>query len=177
MNINEIKEKKKRLISLSNPEWQEIVNLQLSVQNDFQNKKSLSIPTYHKVLDWKLQKQKSQIEKIISGSPDSLIKTITFCYNKTDHPNSELNIKIKMHVLLSIPWIGIGIASAIMALHEPQLYGTIDLRSWSNLFHEDRKTFSMNHYMKYLGSIRELANQAECDVQEIDYILWKQYEG
>jgi len=31
--------------------------------------------------------------------------------------------------------------------------------------------------MRYLSSIRELANQAECDVQEIDYILWKQYEG
>ena len=177
MNIKKIKEKKKSLISLSNLEWQNIVNLRLAVQNDFYNKKSLSIPTYNKILDWKLHQQRSQIKKIKNFCPDSLIKTITNCYYKTDHPNNEMKIRIKMHVLLSILWIGFGIASAIMALHEPQFYGAIDLRSWSVLFHKDKKSFSINDYLKYLRRVRELAEKVECDVQEIDYILWKQYEA
>ncbi len=176
MNIKEIKEKKKNLISVSNPEWQNILNLRLEVQRDFYDNESLSIPTYDKILGWKLHQQKNRIEKIKNFSPDSLVKTITHCYCKIDHPDNEMKTRIKMHVLLSIPWIGIGISSAIMAMHEPQFYGTIDLRSWSVLFHEDKKTFSGNDYLRYLKSIRELADEVECDVQELDYILWKQYE-
>ena len=57
-----IKEKKKSLISLSNPEWQNILNLRLEVQSDFYDNESLSIATYNKILDWKLHKQLSRIE-------------------------------------------------------------------------------------------------------------------
>ncbi|MDJ0916093.1 MAG: hypothetical protein QNI95_21175, partial [Desulfobacterales bacterium] len=150
MNINEIKAQRKRLILPSNPEWQKIRNLRLEVQRDFNDNESLSISTYNKILDWKLHKHESRIEKIRTFSPDSLVKTITHCYCKVDHPDSEMNTKIKMHVLLSVPWIGIGISSAIMALHEPHIYGAIDLRSWSVLFQEDKKVFSMKDYLKYL---------------------------
>lgn len=83
------------------------------------------------------------------------------CYCTTDYPDTEMNTKIKMHVLLSISWIGIGISSAIMTLHEPQFYGTIDLRSWFVLFHEDKKMFSVNDYIRYLRSISELADKVE----------------
>ncbi len=175
MNIKKIKEKKKHLISISNPEWQLILDLRSGVQKDIRDHESLTIPTYNKILAWKLRKQTSRIEKIKKSSPDTLIKSITHCYCKIDHPDDEMKTRIKMHVLLSIPWIGIGIASAIMALHEPQRYGTIDLRCWSALFNEDKKTFSIKDYMGYLTRIRELAHKVECDVQEIDYILWKQY--
>ncbi len=177
MNIKEIKEKKKNLISASNPEWQNILNLRLEVQRDFYDNELLSMPTYNKILDWKLHKQKTRIEKIRNSSPDSLIKNITHCYCKVDHPDNDMKTKIKMNILLSIPWIGIGISSVIMTLHEPQFYGIIDFRTWSVLFHKDKKTFSMNDYIRYLRSIRELADKVECDVQEIDYILWKQNEA
>ncbi len=176
MNIKEIKVQRKRLISPSNPEWQKILNLRLEVQRDFNNNESLSISTYNKILDWKLDRHESRIEKIRTFSPDSLVKTIANCYCKVDHPDSEMSTKIKMHVLLSVPWIGIGISSAIMALHEPHIYGAIDLRSWSVLFQEDKKVFSMKDYLKYLKRIRELADKVGCDVQEIDYVLWRQYD-
>ncbi len=176
MNIILIQENMKNLISPSNPEWQEILSLRQEVQRDFHDHESLSIPTYHKILEWQLRGQKSQIRKIITFSPDALVKTITHCYYKIHHPDEEMKTRIKVQVLLSIPWIGIGISSAIMALHEPQLYGTIDSRSWSVLFQKDKKTFSGNDYLKYLKAIRNIADQVECDVQEIDHILWKEYE-
>ncbi|MCP4219292.1 MAG: hypothetical protein GY765_31955 [bacterium] len=176
MNIEEIKEKKKHLITGSNPEWQNILDLSAEVQKDFYENESLSIPTYIKILAWKLHNQKSRIDQIKNSSPDSLIKSITHCYCTLNHPDNEMKTRIQTHVLLSIPWIGIGIASAIMTLHEPRLYGVIDLRTWSVLFDKEKKTFSMNDYLKYLENIRQLADKAECDVREIDYILWKQYE-
>jgi hypothetical protein len=61
-----------------------------------------------------------------------------------------------------------------MALHEPRIYGSVDSRTWAALFHEDRKSFSIKHYEAYLGGIREIADKVGCDMQEIDYILWKQ---
>jgi len=177
MNTNEIKEKRKRLISSSNPEWQNILNLRLEVQGDFRENRFLTIPTYDKILEWKLQNQNQRIKRIKSGSPDSLIEGITECYFKVEHLDDEMTIRIKMHVLLSIPWIGIGIRSAIMALHEPELYGATDFRTWSVLFQKEKKTFSINDYMIYLTKVRELAIEINCDILEIDYILWKQYEA
>jgi len=170
-----IKESKKELITLSNPEWKNIHDLSLEVQNNFLDNESLSIPVYHRILDWKLHNKRSQIKKIIEFSPDTLVKTITQCYCKADHPDEEMKTRIRMHVLLSIPWIGFGIASAIMALHKPQLYGSIDSRSWNVLYRENKKAFSIKEYLKYLGNIRELAARNECNVLEMEYILWKQF--
>jgi hypothetical protein len=74
MNIKEIKEKKKHLISISNPEWQWILDLRSRVQRNLQDHESLTIPIYIKILEWKLGKQRSRIEKIKNSSPDSLIE-------------------------------------------------------------------------------------------------------
>jgi hypothetical protein len=177
MNVKKITDKKPIFISNSNPEWQSIIDLRLQVQRDFNNNESLSIPTYEKILTWKLHQQKTQIKKIREFSPDSLVKTITHCYCKADHPDNEMKTKIKMNILLSIPWIGIGISSSIMSFHEPHLYGIIDSRTWDVLFHKVKKTFSMNDYIKYLKYVRNLAHQVKCDIQELDYILWKLYEA
>ncbi len=177
MNIAKLKNKRTNLITGSNSEWQKILTLRDEVQKDFKQSLFLSIRTYYKILEWKLQNQKSRIEKIKSSSPDSLIEGITECYFKIEHLDDEMTIRIKMHVLLSIPWIGIGIGSAIMALHQPKLHGAIDSRSWSVLFQKEKKTFSINDYMAYLHRVRELANELKCDVQEIDYILWKEYDA
>lgn len=176
MDIRKIKAKRKELISDSNLEWREILDLSSDVQKDFNDNESLTIPLYNKILDWKLSGQTALLKKIRTGSPDSLIQTITHCYFKVDHPDDDMKTRIKVHVLLSIPWIGIGVASAIMALHEPRIYAGIDSRTWAALFNEDKKTFSIKHYETYLSGIGDLADKVGCDVQEIGYILWKQYE-
>lgn len=40
----------------------------------------------------------------------------------------------------------------------------------------DKRQFIISDYKKYLKKIRELATGAGCDVQEVDYVLWKEYE-
>lgn len=172
MNIKTIKNAKQNLISVSNPEWQEILELRSSVQNNFQQNGFLTPPTFYKVLSWKLADQQSLIDRIINTNPDSLVEIITRCYNNIDHPEEEFKTRVKVHTLLGLPWIGIGIVSAIMAMHEPQLYGTIDQRSWFSLFSKEKKSFSGGDYLKYLVGIHKLAKEAECDVQEVDFILW-----
>ena len=172
MDIKKIKQKRKKLITELNPEWQNILDLRSDVQKDFHNNEFLSIATYYKILDWKLDKQKSRIEKIKSSSSDALIKNVTQCYCRLEHSDNDMTTRIKIHSLLTIHWIGIGIASTIMALHKPQLYASIDSRSWLALFEKNKTNFSMNDYLKYLSDICELADKLKCDVQEMDYILW-----
>jgi hypothetical protein len=175
MNINEIRVKHKRLISASNPEWQEIIELQKVVQHEFRQHECLSLSTLEKVLHWRIDNP-SQIEKILASCPEFLLKSITDCYYKVNHPDDEMNTRIKVHVLLSLPWIGIGISSAIMALHEPKRYGTSDARSWEILFQQTKKSPSKRDYLRYLERAREVAAKAECTIFELDYILWNEYE-
>ena len=72
--------------------------------------------------------------------------------------------------------MGIGVASAIIALSHPEDYAIIDFRNWKVLYGEDRRQFSQADYKKYLTDMRELAEKVDCDVQELDYLLWKEYE-
>lgn len=174
MDFNQLIEQKKLLITSDNAEWQNILELITRVQKDFANNQCLAIDTYHNILDWKLKDKKSQIEKIKGFSPDTLITSITKCYNEISHPDVEMEIKIKMHILLGIPWIGIGIASAIMALHQPKQLAFFDSNLWHSLFLKDKKTFSVTDYMNYLHKVRELATEAKCDVCEVGYVLSKQ---
>lgn len=69
--------------------------------------------------------------------------------------------------------VGIGVASAIIALSHPEDYAIIDFRNWKALYGEDKKNFTTPEYKRYLLDVRDLASKLDCDVQEVDYLLWK----
>ena len=173
MNVEDLKETHDYLISDSNSEWLAILELSSEVKQNFKDYQCLTSATFDKILSWKLQKQKSKTKKIKDFSPYELVKSITTCYNEVEHPNDEMNIRIKMHVLLSLPWLGIEIASAILALHNPEYFGSIDTRSWHVLYKKEKKTFSINDYINYLNTVRSLAQKLGRKALEIDYCLWK----
>jgi thermostable 8-oxoguanine DNA glycosylase len=52
----------------------------------------------------------------------------------------------------------------------------IDFRNWKVLYGEDKRQFSQANYKKYLTDMREFAEKVDCEVQELDYLLWKEYE-
>jgi hypothetical protein len=78
--------------------------------------------------------------------------------------------------LLAIPGVGIGVASAIFTLCYPREYAIIDFRNWKVLYGENKRQFSQADYKKYITDMRELAEKVDCEVQELDYLLWKEYE-
>lgn len=175
MTGKSITQKRALLINSANEEWQRLLDLRSLVQKDFNEKGYLAVSSFEKILTWKLADQPARIEKILQSCPADFLKNITRCYHEITHPDQEMEIRVKMHILITIPWIGMGIASSILALHKPQFFGALDFRSWGSLFQKEKKTFSINDYLRYLHSVRQLAVEVECDVQEIDYILWKEH--
>ncbi len=79
-------------------------------------------------------------------------------------------------MLMAIPGVGTGMASAILALTNPRQCGVIDYRAWTVLYGQDKRTFSVSDYRRYLRRLQALAAAVGCDAQEIDYILWKMFE-
>lgn len=54
----------------------------------------------------------------------------------------------------------------------PEQYAVIDYRVWRQLFLEEKDTYSINDYKKYLKEIRRLANEIGWMSQEVDLAIW-----
>jgi len=92
---------------------------------------------------------------------------------RSDDPDYELEVRAGL--LASLPGIGVGVASAILALTEPESYGVIDVRAWRQLFPGARKRppFTVTDYRKFMAELRALANRLGYTPQEIDVALWE----
>lgn len=177
MNIDRLRTLRQQLIATNNAEWVSVVNLRNRVIGEFVTQGYLNSQTYHTVLDWKLRRQRNRTERHREDNTDDLIRELTGTFWRVSHPNAEKEMEIKLKVLMAIPGTGLGVASAIFTLSTPENFAIIDFRNWRVLYNEVKRTFTLTDYKKYLEDIRHLAVQLECDVQEVDYLLWKEYES
>jgi hypothetical protein len=76
-------------------------------------------------------------------------------------------------LLVAIPGVGIPVASAILALSDPQRYCVIDFRGWRALFCEERTAFSVKDYLRYREEVAHLAVDLGWSVQETDLAVWE----
>jgi hypothetical protein len=177
MNRSQLKLKLLKLTTSSNPEWAFILNLRAIVGHEFYAHGWMTKSTFDAVVDWKLRKQRGRTEKHREGITPELLREITGAFWRVHHVDPEKEMEIKLALLMAIPGVGMGVATAILTLTFPESYGVIDFRNWKVLFGEDKKQFIVGDYVKYLDRLRELAEELDCDVQEIDYVLWKEYES
>jgi hypothetical protein len=161
---------------VTNPAWRDTLSLRQLVQHEFQLHGHLSPATFEAVLDWKLRKQRQRTEKHRNGITPDLIRLITSCFAQAKHEDELMEREIRLHVLCALPGVGLGIASAILTLAHPADYGIIDFRVWKVLYQEDKKGFTIGDYRKYLDDLRKIASELECNAQEVDFLLWKEFE-
>lgn len=64
--------------------------------------------------------------------------------------------------------IGVAIASAILAITDPDQYGVIDFHAWHALYEEEKSLFSVEDYLKYLNDIRRKALEEGVSPRAID---------
>jgi len=176
MNIENLKAKHQSLIVSSNSEWTQILSLRSLVRHEFDARGFLTASTFDAVIDWKLRKQRKRTEKHRVGNSANLIQELTGAFWRVKHEDKDNLLAIQLAILLAIPGVGIGVASAIFTLCYPDEYAIIDFRNWKILYGEEKRQFSQADYKKYLTDMRELAEKVECEVQELDYLLWKEYE-
>jgi hypothetical protein len=176
MDIDRLQALRHRLIKMDNPEWAQLVTLRDMVSGEFATIGHLTSDTYYAVLDWKLRKQRNRTERHREGNTEDLIKELTGTFWRVRHPDDDKQLEIRLKVLMAIPGIGLGVASAILTLSAPDRFGIIDFRNWKVLYDEEKRVFTLTEYKRYLSNIRELALQLRSSVQEVDYLLWKEFE-
>ncbi len=85
----------------------------------------------------------------------------------------DYEAELKLGILTSLRGVAVPVASAILALVEPDRYCVIDFRGWRAIFDEDKRGFTISDYKRYLAAIRELAEQLGWPVQEVDLAVWE----
>lgn len=125
------------------------------------------------IFRWKLRGQYARCKRHFAKNTPSGYKVITQLAFSIHEPDPDYETMLRLGVLMSLPGIDIGIASAILALTEPDKYCVVDFRGWRVFFDEERKSFTIQHYLRYLREVRRLAQILGWDPQEVDAAAWE----
>ena len=113
---------------------------------------------------------------------DDIIKEVTRSAYIINHDDQNILTTIRVNLMRSLPGVGLGVASALLTLYYPNLYGIIDFRTWDEIHEHDHggrpitRTFTLSNYLYYLDTIRPFALEQNIDVQIVDFALWKIWE-
>lgn len=134
----------------------------------------LAQPEIDDIFRWKLGSQYGRVRARLRANTDAAYRVATqacFSYHEPDAWGRELELRVRF--LMAVPGVGLGIASAILALVEPNRYCVIDFRGWRSVFDETRTSFTVVHYIMYLERVKALAKMLSWEPQEVDLALWE----
>ena len=131
----------------------------------------LTLDEFDKILRWKLRGQYGRQREWRNVNTDGVIRTVTMAALSLSHPVDDYETELRVGILCALRGVGVPVASAILALVFPEKYSVIDFRGWRQVFGEERTTFSVSDYKRYLGEIRRLALELGWSVQEVDLAI------
>ncbi|MDD4880999.1 MAG: hypothetical protein PHX10_05425 [Gallionellaceae bacterium] len=175
---NQVKEFESAYNYADSKDWRETENLKNKIANFHERHPNSGLPIelLQLIVDWKLRGQKGRTKKHREKITKSLWEQVTACALSIEHPDPDIRACVQAGILGSLPGVGIGLATAILALTEPDIYGIIDFRVWKIVFGTDKQTFSDRDYIRYLHELRSFANETGWPVQKVDFMLWTYYE-
>lgn len=132
------------------------------------------------VARWKLINQYGRAKRFLESNPAERIEAVTSRALSFCDPDPDVEMAGRVTMLRVLPGVGMGVASAILALCFPEQYAPIDFRVWRQLFDSELSMFEVPEYRRYLKRLRELADElASLDpandwpVQLVDYFAWE----
>lgn len=133
---------------------------------------------FDQIVQWKLRGQIYRAADHLAHLNDPIIYEVTGAVFRLNHHDLNITSRVRIEVLQGLPGVGLGVASAILAMYFPESFGVIDFRSWAELHEREPgqpviRTFTIRQYMAYLALIRPFAAETGKTPQLIDYALWK----
>lgn len=125
------------------------------------------------VFRWKLRAQYGRQQALRATNPPDAYMALTRAAFEIRSADRDLEVELRVGILSVLRGVGVPVASAILALVEPANYCVIDFRAWRQAFDEDRRSFDVGHYKKYLRFVRGLATELGWLVQEVDAAIWE----
>lgn len=125
------------------------------------------------VFRWKLRSQYGRVRKKLEQNSDERFQVVTRLAFSIALDDKDLELELRTAVLTTLRGVGVPVASAILALVEPENYCVIDFRVWRQMFGEDRRAFEVGHYKDYVDQVRKLAAELGWTPQETDAAIWE----
>jgi len=159
-----------------NPEWREIKDLQSRVADSFAANSGLSFDLFERIAKWKLRRQSGRTQKHREKTTPELVALLSKCCWQALHADRAVKARIRLHIMTGLPGVGIGLASALLALTWPGEYGIVDFRVWEVLYRVGKVNFTETDWLRYAEDLWQLSEETGYPPQTIDYLLWKAYE-
>ena len=118
---------------------------------------------------------------LVQHNPEHVVEKVTglaLALKDTD-PNYAIGL------LTVLSGVGMPIASAVLTVADPRNFGIIDIWAWRALsrWQPDRfswkeaSSFSVEEFLRYLETVRELAQDSGLSCREVDMALWRMAGG
>ncbi len=125
------------------------------------------------VFRWKLRSQYGRPATHRARNSEAAYRAVTESVFKIVGPDFEYECAVRLGLLVALPGVGVPVASAVLALTEPQRYCVIDFRGWRTVFGEERRAFSIKDYLRYRTEVARIAADLGWPIQEADLAIWE----
>ena len=126
-----------------------------------------------RIFKWKLRLQYGRQAALRASTTDRIYQIVTRAAFEIRRDNWPYEATVRLGILTALPGVGVPVASAILALTQPDRYCVIDFRGWRAVFGVDRRSFTVAQYLEYVRQVRRLAHELGWAVQEVDLALWE----
>ena len=125
----------------------------------------------NRVFRWKLRGQHERTAAQRERNTEAAYRTISQAVFQIVGPDLEYESVVRVGLLMALTGVGVPIASAVLALAEPQTYCIVDRRGWHALFGKDRESFSPIDYWSYRHAVGQLGTELGWPLQETDMAI------
>jgi len=156
------------------PDYQETEAIKQHLRKLRQERKPfyLTAADLERIFRWKLRGQFGRGQDQRDRNSDSAYRAVTQAAFAIREPDLSYEAEVRLKVLCSLRGVGVPVASAILALAEPDRYCVIDFRGWRAVFGEKRNDFDVGRYLRYRTAVASLAAELGWPVQETDLAVW-----
>ena len=122
----------------------------------------------NRVFDWKLRGPHERTAAQRARNTEEAYRAVTAAVFQIVGPGIEYESVVRLGLLSSLAGVGVPIASAVLALAEPDRYCIVDRRAWRAVFGRERESFAPFDYVHYFGEVSRLATELGWPIQETD---------
>jgi hypothetical protein len=140
----------------------------------------LTAAEFDRIVRSKLIDQYGRVKHHLDKNTPQRIERITGMALGFSDRDLDLEMTARVTVLRILCGVGMGVASAILALCDPEKYAVIDFRVWRQIFDTELGMFELAEYRRYLERLRELAEELRAvdpdtawPIQLVDYFAWE----
>ena len=124
------------------------------------------------IFRWKLGSQYGRTATLRNANSDATVREVTrvaFAINLADR---SLELRLRTAALCTLSGVGVPVASAMLAMSDPDHYGIVDFRVWRQVFGREKRNFGVTDYLAYMECVWPLAAQLGWTAQEVDWAIW-----